>query len=100
VIVFAEAAGVIVIGLTLMLPESPRYLVSRKRYDEARASINFFVPKDSKNKFVGRFDREVLDLSSSNQLQHHSEGLNYSNAASTVDLNNNIRLSVPLTPLN
>jgi hypothetical protein len=48
-----------------MLPESPRYLVSLKRFDEARASINFFVPKDSKIKFVGRFDREVLDLSSS-----------------------------------
>jgi OCT family organic cation transporter-like MFS transporter 15 len=64
-IVFAEAAGVIVFGLTLMLPESPRYLVSLKRYDEARASINFFVSKDSKIKFVGRFDKEVSDLSSS-----------------------------------
>ena len=50
------------LGLTLMLPESPRYLVSQKRYDEARASINFFVSKDSKIKFVGRFDKEVLDI--------------------------------------
>ena len=65
-IVFAEGAGAIVIGLTLMLPESPRFLVSQKRYDEARASINYFVPKDSKIKFVGRFDKEVSDLSPSN----------------------------------
>jgi hypothetical protein len=54
-----------VIGLTLMLPESPRFLVSLKRYDEARASINYFVSKDSKIKFVGRFDKEVSDLSPS-----------------------------------
>ena len=99
VIIFAEAAGVIVISLTFMLPESPRYLVSQKLYDEARVSINFFVPKNSPLKFVGKFDREVLDHTSFPETQRHSAGLNYSNSASTIEIPNNLILSVPPTPI-
>lgn len=47
VVIFAEAAGLLVIVLTFILPESPRFLVSQKRYEEARKAINFFSLKSN-----------------------------------------------------
>jgi hypothetical protein len=41
------------------LPESPKFLVSKKRFNEARTSINFFRVKEQP--FKGIFDREVLE---------------------------------------
>lgn len=44
-----------------ILPESPKYLISKKKYDEARASIKFIARV---NRYKGKdldfkFDREV-----------------------------------------
>jgi hypothetical protein len=60
VVIFAEIAGGITIIATWFFPESPKFLISKKRYDEAREAINFFAIK-GRPKFEGKFDREILD---------------------------------------
>ncbi len=60
VIIFAEIAGLITIIATLFLPESPKFLISKKRFDDARKTINFFK-RSSTPIFNGVFDREVLE---------------------------------------
>lgn len=55
------------------LPESPKFYLSKKRYDEARAAITFIAKVNNQNAFNGKFDREILD-------EHHRKesGLNAS----------------------
>jgi len=60
VVIFAEVAGVIAIFATWFLPESPKFLISTKRFDEARKTINFFRTGNTPV-FKGIFDREVLE---------------------------------------
>jgi hypothetical protein len=43
------------------LPESPKFLITMKRYDDARAAINVIARVNKKEQFTSRFDREVLD---------------------------------------
>lgn len=43
------------------LPESPKFYISRKRYDEARTSINFIAKVNNQDEFVSKFESEVLD---------------------------------------
>ena len=42
VLIFAEITGVVIIAVTFFLPESPKFLISKKRFDDARKTINFF----------------------------------------------------------
>lgn len=43
------------------LPESPKFYISRKRYDEARTSINFIAKVNNQDEFLCKFESEVLD---------------------------------------
>ena len=47
------------------LPESPKFLLTKKRYDETRAAINFIAKWNNQKPFNGKFDREILDLKES-----------------------------------
>ena len=49
------------------LPESPKFFVSQRRYDEARQAINFIARTNKQKEFNGKFDREVLE-------EKHQEG--------------------------
>jgi hypothetical protein len=59
VLTFVSAAGV------WFLPESPKFLLTKKRYDETRAAINFIAKWNNQKPFNGKFDREILDLKES-----------------------------------
>ena len=41
------------------LPESPKFFLSTRRYDEAREAINFIAKTNGKREFTAKFDREV-----------------------------------------
>ena len=56
VLTFVSEAGV------WFLPESPKFLLTKKRYDETRAAINFIAKWNNQKPFNGKFDREILDL--------------------------------------
>lgn len=43
------------------LPESPKFYLSRRRYDEAREAINFIAKTNGRREFTAKFDREVID---------------------------------------
>ena len=43
------------------LPESPKFYLSTRRYDEAREAINFIAKTNGKREFTAKFDREVID---------------------------------------
>ena len=43
------------------LPESPKFYLSTRRYDEAREAINFIAKINGKREFTAKFDREVID---------------------------------------
>ena len=85
--IWLEIMGCI-LGITSMigcyfLPESPKFLISRKRYNEARASINWIAKFNyQKEYFNSYFDREVID-------QNPRKGQGQSDASSilTVDQN-------------
>jgi hypothetical protein len=49
------------------LPESPKFFVSQRRYDEAREAINFIARTNKQKEFNGKFDREILE-------EKHQEG--------------------------
>jgi MFS transporter, SP family, sugar:H+ symporter len=44
------------------LPESPKFLITLRRYDEARAAINVITRVNKKEPFTSKFDREVIEL--------------------------------------
>jgi Cu/Ag efflux pump CusA len=57
--------GACVISI-FFVPESPKYLISKKRYDEARQSLVFIARMNRYNGRYGdvmkfKFDREVID---------------------------------------
>ena len=43
------------------LPESPKFYLSTRRYDEAREAINFIAKTNGRREFTAKFDREVID---------------------------------------
>lgn len=55
------------------VPESPKYLISKKLYDEARQSL-LFIAKFNKHKGVSpldfKFDREVIDSNQGSKINH------------------------------
>ena len=48
-------------GMTFYLPESPKFLISKKRYDDARSAISYMAKVNRKAPFTHKFDREVID---------------------------------------
>ena len=44
------------------LPESPKFLLTMRRYDDARASINVITRINKKEAFTSKFDREIIEL--------------------------------------
>ena len=49
-------------GAYFVMPESPKYLITKKSYDQARSAINYIARMNgSKVTFNGSFDREVMD---------------------------------------
>lgn len=56
----AALTAVSMVGV-YFLPESPKFLLTMKRYDEARAAINTIARVNNKKEFTGKFDREVAD---------------------------------------
>lgn len=58
------------------LPESPKFLITKKRYDEARVAINIIARVNEQEPFNSKFDREVADASNLSELQktlNHSQ---------------------------
>ena len=69
------------------LPESPKFYISRKKYDDARNSINFIAKVNKKDGFHSKFESEVLEEKhvrdktlNSSQL----DGLNFSSPGKNV----------------
>ena len=59
--ILAGVLGVIAGIGALFMPESPKFLISKRRYDEARESINRIARFNNQPEFKGEFDREVED---------------------------------------
>lgn len=60
--IFACISTFLIAGSVLFLPESPKYLISKKKYDEARDSLRFIAKLNRNNDPVTfKFDREVID---------------------------------------
>lgn len=51
---FCEVTSLLVIVALFFLPESPKFLICKKRFDEARTAVNFFQP-DKSLQFTGTF---------------------------------------------
>jgi hypothetical protein len=50
------------IGVYIM-PESPKFLITKRKYEEARVAINWIARFNARDEiFDKKFDREVLDL--------------------------------------
>ena len=60
--IFAGALGILsIIGTSIWIPESPKFLVSRKYYDLARESVNQMAKLNNNSGFYGNFDREAQE---------------------------------------
>lgn len=60
--IFGCVSLVVITGSILLLPESPKYLISKKKYDEARNSLRTIARINRCNDPVTfKFDREVID---------------------------------------
>jgi hypothetical protein len=60
--VFGWGLNLITIVGVMFIPESPKYLISKKKYEECRRVITIIGKiNGSKNKFDGKFDREVRE---------------------------------------
>ena len=59
--IFACSLGFIaMMGAIFILPESPKFLISKKRFDEARLAINHIASFNGRSqRFSGLFDTEV-----------------------------------------
>jgi MFS family permease len=75
------------------MPESPKFLISKGRFDEARNSINVIARYNKQNEFHGEFDREVTDRKTKSII-----ALNNSNLATEITnmgVNHNSALMSP-----
>ena len=69
----------------LLMPESPRFLITSRRYDQARVAVNRIARFNGySEKFTGRFDREVEDLKSGRQQKGKSRRINNEDSFATV----------------
>jgi hypothetical protein len=60
--VFGWGLNLIVILGVMFIPESPKYLITMKRYDDCRRVITIIGKiNGNQNEFDGKFDREVRD---------------------------------------
>ncbi len=60
--VFGLTLNLIAVIGTVFMPESPRYLLNTKRYDECRAVLSLIGRFNGKDgPFKGIFDREILE---------------------------------------
>jgi len=75
--IYINAFGTVLTAVSAVgvwfLPESPKFYISRKRYDEARKSINFIAKVNKKEEFHSKFESEVLE-----EKQVRDKSLNYS----------------------
>lgn len=60
--VFGGVLTVISMVGVYFLPESPKFLLTMKRYEDARTAINVIARVNKKTLFQSKFDREVIDL--------------------------------------
>ncbi|CDW83769.1 solute carrier family member 5 [Stylonychia lemnae] len=72
--IFGCATNFLIVVSIIFLPESPKYLISKKRYEDARNSLRIIARFNRHQGEVNfKFDREVLDeLSSSKVNQTYS----------------------------
>lgn len=60
--IWAGALTVACLLATFAMPESPKYLISKKRYNEARVALNYIGKFNGvAAQFNGRFDKEVFE---------------------------------------
>ncbi len=58
---FACSLGVVSMIGCYMMPESPKFLIGKKKYEEARNSINWIAKFNKQDvQFTEQFDREVI----------------------------------------
>ena len=56
-------SGIVSMIVVYIMPESPKFLITKKKYDEARVAINWIARFNARDEiFDSKFDREVLDL--------------------------------------
>ena len=48
------------VGTYFLIPESPKFLITMKRYEEARTAISYIAKMNGKPEFNEQFDREVI----------------------------------------
>jgi hypothetical protein len=59
---FACLTGVIAaLAVLFLFPESPKFLITKKRYGEARAAISLIASFNKQKGFNHQFDREVAE---------------------------------------
>lgn len=90
--IFANGVTIVVLlGAALVLPESPKFYLSKQRWSEARGAITKISKFNGHGVFTGKFDREQL---SSKYAQVHSKHLNQTLVTNTTDedegANNNV----------
>jgi hypothetical protein len=63
--IFGCGSGIVAMLAISIIPESPKFLITMKRYNEARDAINYIskINKIVKGNFSRQFDREVADRS-------------------------------------
>jgi Sugar (and other) transporter len=59
--IFACSLGAFAMIGAFIMPESPKFLITRKRFDEAREAISTIARVNGRPAFTDRFDREVVD---------------------------------------
>lgn len=59
--IFATVLTIVSAVGVWFLPESPKFYISRKRYDEARTAINFIAKVNHQPEFSSKFESEILD---------------------------------------
>ncbi len=67
----ACVSGIISMIGAYIMPESPKFLITKKKYDEARFAINWIARFNAREEtFNGKFDREVLDLKAASRRRN------------------------------
>ena len=86
---------------TLFLPETPKFLITQKRYDDARAAINFFNPNRETYPFKGKFDKEVLEMKNSGPVNDDmTSAISFVSVENHTPAQENQRIDGPHVSLN
>jgi hypothetical protein len=68
---FGWGLNLITIIGVIFMPESPKFLLTMKKYDECRRAMTIIGRfNGNKNDFDGKFDREIEDADSSNRVNN------------------------------